>query len=271
MSIITKKNLSNEISALFKEIITKIENYIYDNTEEQDEVYKQMKMISLNISSIVTGSLENSTQPQLEAKIKDLQYKLERKIILEEKLKKEIEQLKSDNQATRQNLKLNHDLSISAQIIRKLKIEMKDKENNFKLKEMQYLQRIDELNKLVNSFEQKNRNNFSEEEIRTCELFPNTTKSVTFDDDPPNKFSKLKKIPKTKISFYRLGKSSSTDNLRLYDLYQKNKLSPRNKNYLVDNNIVSIKRIMVGRNKKIIPPFKYNKQSPKKYYSAFYS
>ena len=167
---------------------------------------------------------------------------------------------------------------------------MKEKEELFKYKEILYLSRINELNKKLKKEEKNSMNTISsnnevytQEEINKCELFPNKKKTVSLDminNKPINKRKQngdkvVKNYSVSNISnhssTWRKDKifSKSLSDLRLYELYQKNRNKKTTQNnFLIQSNLIGIRNIIESHNQNIVPPYPFKKPI-KNYYSAF--
>ena len=292
MSFENEDELNDRVSQYFKEIISKIENLIEENSDKPETVLMKIKLISQNITGIFEDNLDNATKDQYEMKIKELQNIIEKQKAKEIYLKNKLESVESKNSEilTPNTIKSDEALTLTDQIIYKLKKKLKEKEELFKYKEILYLSRINELNKKLKREEKNSMNTISsnnevytQEEINKCELFPNKKKTVSLDminNKPINKRKQngdkvVKNYAVSNISnhssTWRKNKifSKSLSDLRLYELYQKNRNKKTTQNnFLIQSNLIGIRNIIESHNQNIVPPYPFKKPI-KNYYSAF--
>lgn len=292
MSFENEDELNDKVSQYFKEIISKIENLIEENSDKPETVLMKIKLISQNITGIFEDNLDNATKDQYEMKIKELQNIIEKQKAKEIYLKNKLESVESKNSEilTPNTIKSDEALTLTDQIIFKLKKKLKEKEELFKYKEILYLSRINELNKKLKREEKNSMNTISsnnevytQEEINKCELFPNKKKTVSLDminNKPINKRKQngdkvVKNYSVSNISnhssTWRKDKifSKSLSDLRLYELYQKNRNKKTTQNnFLIQSNLIGIRNIIESHNQNIVPPYPFKKPI-KNYYSAF--
>lgn len=292
MSFENEDELNDRVSQYFKEIISKIENLIEENSDKPETVLMKIKLISQNITGIFEDNLDNATKDQYEMKIKELQSIIEKQKAKEIYLKNKLESVESKNSEilTPNTIKSDEALTLTDQIIYKLKKKLKEKEELFKYKEILYLSRINELNKKLKREEKNSMNTISsnnelytQEEINKCELFPNKKKTVSLDminNKPINKRKQngdkvVKNYSVSNISnhssTWRKNKifSKSLSDLRLYELYQKNRNKKTTQNnFLIQSNLIGIRNIIESHNQNIVPPYPFKKPI-KNYYSAF--
>lgn len=292
MSFENEDELNDKVSQYFKEIISKIENLIEENSDKPETVLMKIKLISQNITGIFEDNLDNATKDQYEMKIKELQNIIEKQKAKEIYLKNKLESVESKNSEilTPNTIKSDEALTLTDQIIYKLKKKLKEKEELFKYKEILYLSRINELNKKLKREEKNSMNTISsnnevytQEEINKCELFPNKKKTVSLDminNKPINKRKQngdkvVKNYSVSNISnhssTWRKDKifSKSLSDLRLYELYQKNRNKKTTQNnFLIQSNLIGIRNIIESHNQNIVPPYPFKKPI-KNYYSAF--
>lgn len=292
MSFENEDELNDRVSQYFKEIISKIENLIEENSDKPETVLMKIKLISQNITGIFEDNLDNATKDQYEMKIKELQNIIEKQKAKEIYLKNKLESVESKNSEilTPNTIKSDEALTLTDQIIYKLKKKLKEKEELFKYKEILYLSRINELNKKLKREEKNSMNTISsnnevytQEEINKCELFPNKKKTVSLDminNKPINKRKQngdkvVKNYSVSNISnhssTWRKNKifSKSLSDLRLYELYQKNRNKKTTQNnFLIQSNLIEIRNIIESHNQNIVPPYPFKKPI-KNYYSAF--
>lgn len=292
MSFENEDELNDRVSQYFKEIISKIENLIEENSDKPETVLMKIKLISQNITGIFEDNLDNATKDQYEMKIKELQSIIEKQKAKEIYLKNKLESVESKNSEilTPNTIKSDEALTLTDQIIYKLKKKLKEKEELFKYKEILYLSRINELNKKLKREEKNSMNTISsnnevytQEEINKCELFPNKKKTVSLDminNKPINKRKQngdkvVKNYSVSNISnhssTWRKNKifSRSLSDLRLYELYQKNRNKKTTQNnFLIQSNLIGIRNIIESHNQNIVPPYPFKKPI-KNYYSAF--
>ena len=211
MSFENEDELNDRVSQYFKEIISKIENLIEENSDKPETVLMKIKLISQNITGIFEDNLDNATKDQYEMKIKELQSIIEKQKAKEIYLKNKLESVESKNSEilTPNTIKSDEALTLTDQIIYKLKKKLKEKEELFKYKEILYLSRINELNKKLKREEKNSMNTISsnnelytQEEINKCELFPNKKKTVSLD------MINNKPINKRKQNTLQINKSS---------------------------------------------------------------
>lgn len=292
MSFENEDELNDKVSQYFKEIISKIEKLIEENSDKPETVLMKIKLISQNITGIFEDNLDNATKDQYEMKIKELQNIIEKQKAKEIYLKNKLESVESKNSEilTPNTIKSDEALTLTDQIIYKLKKKLKEKEELFKYKEILYLSRINELNKKLKREEKNSMNTIStnnevytQEEINKCELFPNKKKTVSLDminNKPINKRKQngdkvVKNYSVSNISnhssTWRKDKifSKSLSDLRLYELYQKNRNKKTTQNnFLIQSNLIGIRNIIESHNQNIVPPYPFKKPI-KNYYSAF--
>ena len=77
MSFENEDELNDKVSQYFKEIISKIENLIEENSDKPETVLMKIKLISQNITGIFEDNLDNATKDQYEMKIKELENIIE--------------------------------------------------------------------------------------------------------------------------------------------------------------------------------------------------
>lgn len=291
MSFENDDELNERVSQYFKEIISKIENLIEENSDKPETVLMKIKLISENITGIFEDNLDNATKEQYEMKIKELQMIIEKQKAKEALLKNKLDSVESKSSEIlgRSTIKSDEAISLPEQIIYKLKKKLKEKEELFKYKEILYLTRINELNKKLkredkNSMNTISSNNelYTQEEINKCELFPNKKKTVSLDmiNRPINKRKQngdkvIKNYSVSNInnhsSNWRKDKvfSKNPSDLRLYELYQKNRNKKATQNnFLIQSNLIGIRNIIESHHQNIVPPYSFKKPI-KNYYSAF--
>ena len=281
--------ISEKISNVFKEIISKIESYIDESSEDPENLFAKVELMSKTITSIIQGSLENATKDQYEYRIKELETILDKHKKREAQLKTKITHLETNrDELPSINSK---DASVNEQLVYKLKKKLKEKEESFKYKEMLYLSRINELNKKIQNYDTNTLNTlstnnelYSPEELAKCELFPNkkktvgvlTTKNPKSRRRIQEKENSIKNFSMSHYSTYSMNgrtrreiMSNSSSDLRLFELYQKNRGNKvSHNNFLMQSNLIGIRNIIDEHNKNVVPPYNFKKPI-KNYYSAF--
>ena len=291
----------NRITNLLKNIISLIELFIKNNIESPILIENTLNYIYSHVENIINGNFY-FTKSEYSNIINDLEEKLKEFIIKEKKYKEEISNLQFELITTQKIIEKNKPIKQEKyeSIIKKLKKKFKNEKDIFKLNEMQYIDKVEELTKinrdlnkqiedleidkiekeqnLNNTIKVENRTNYSFNRKLTKKgnsynnIFKRKINNCTQNDD--NNVSKL-----NEFSYYNQSskflefkkKNAIDDKFRLYKYYQKNKNTDLQKKFFINQNYDKLNYIINNNNKNIkhlLPrnPF-YRKE--KHYYSAF--
>ena len=139
----------NKITTLLKNIISLIELFIKNNIESPILIENTLNYIYSHVENIINGNFY-FTKSEYSNIINDLEEKLKEFIIKEKKYKEEISNLQFELITTQRIIEKNKPIKQEQyeSIIKKLKKKFKNEKDIFKLNEMQYIDKVEELTKI---------------------------------------------------------------------------------------------------------------------------
>ena len=282
------------INDIYNKIIFSIKQFIDNNKESKDKLEKTLNYILNSINYIIKGYLIQFSKNKYINLINDLEKNIKE---LNEKEKRLLEKISYLEFELITNKKINEKNKPIKQeeyesIIKKLKKKFQDEKELYKLNEIKYIDRIEELTKLNKELNkeienlQNERLNNSNSFIKNSSTFyksktPKKNYSINFFEKKKFNFSSVKDINDIDYSlnsnlsspkYIDIKKKYSIENkLRLYKLYQKNKHSNLQSKFFINQNNDKFNFIIKnnGKNIKHLLPRNPFERKEKHYYSAF--
>ena len=292
----------NKITTLLKNIISLIELFIKNNIESPILIENTLNYIYSHIENIINGNFY-FTKSEYSNIINDLEEKLKEYIIKETKYREEISNLQFELITTQRIIEKNKPIKQEQyeSIIKKLKIKFQNEKDTYKLNEIKYIDKVEELTKINRDLNEQIKeleldkkdkeqilNNTIKVEYRTnynCyrnlskkgksynNIFKRRIKNCSTHNDE-NSVSKGKDFSYYNQSskFLEFQKKNSIDGkFRLYKYYQKNKNTDLQKKFFINQNQDKLNYIINNNNKNIknlLPRNPFDRKE-KHYYSAF--
>ena len=285
------------INDIYKKIISSIQQFIDNNKESKDILKKTLNYILNSINYIIKGYLIQISNNKYINLVNDLEKNIKQ---LNEKEKRLLEKISHLEFELITNKKINEKNTPIKQeeyesIIKKLKKKFQEEKELYKLNEIKYIDRIEELAKLnkelniqIENLENEilNNSNNSNSLIKNSFTFyksktPKKNYSINYFGKKKFNFSSIKEIKDYDSSlnsnlsspkYIDIKKKYSIENkLRLYKLYQKNKHTNLQNKFFINQNNDKFNFIIKnnGKNIKHLLPRNPFERKEKHYYSAF--
>ena len=291
----------NKITNILKNIISLIELFIKNNIESPILIENTLNYIYSHIENIINGNFY-FTKSEYSNIINDLEEKLKEYIIKEKKYKEEISNLQFELITIQKIIEKNKPIKQEQyeSIIKKLKIKFQNEKDTYKLNEIKYIDKVEELTKINRDLNKQ----IEELELDKIEKDQNLNNSIKVENRTnytiyrklSKKGNSYNNIFKKKINNYSTGdennisrlnefsyynqsskyfefnnKNSIDDKFRLYKYYQKNKNTNLQNKFFINQNYDKLNYIINNHNKNIkhlLPRNPFDKKE-KHYYSAF--
>ena len=291
----------NKITNILKNIISLIELFIKNNIESPILIENTLNYIYSHIENIINGNFY-FTKSEYSNIINDLEEKLKEFIIKEKKYKEEISNLQFELITIQKIIEKNKPIKQEQyeSIIKKLKIKFQNEKDTYKLNEIKYIDKVEELTKINRDLNKQ----IEELELDKIEKDQNLNNSIKVENRTnytiyrklSKKGNSYNNIFKKKINNYSTGdennisrlnefsyynqsskyfefnnKNSIDDKFRLYKYYQKNKNTNLQNKFFINQNYDKLNYIINNNSKNIkhlLPRNPFDKKE-KHYYSAF--
>ena len=296
----------NSIGNLFTNIVTTIEHFIDNNIDSEEKVLnleKSLKYMLISIKNIIKGNYYNFSKSQYSNIINELEYKINELYEKEREYKDEISNLQYELISNQKFFEVNKPIKQETyeSIIKKLKKKFREEKDLYKLNEIKYIDKIEDLSKVNRDLSKKiedleieksdlsqslnsttikigkriNSAYYKRNQIlkgkSTLNVFKNKTPmSVSPDVNKKNENILYNNFRSNKFIDFK--KKKAMDNrFRLYKLYQKNKNTDLQNKFLINQNYDKFNFIINTNNKNIkhLLPRNPFERKEKHYYSAF--